>query len=858
MITKVKISDQDILELNKIIVDQNTQINDIFDYSKVIVRKPWGYEYLIYQNEYIAVWILHIKNGFQTSMHCHPNKKTSLVILSGEALCSSLQGDIERKAGDGLLIDKGVFHRTHSTSPEGIFLMEIETPVNKRDLVRYKDSYGRVGMGYETIDQMSFNIQNYNYISFIEPEFYYNVKKRFGNCSISLAKFKDNSDFQNNFMLDKWDTVSILKGKILDENRNIILDVGDTIDYENLIQKINFGVENELEVIMIKKNDSMIKVSDFVISFLEKQKCNNIFLVPGSANVHLLDSIGRNTNVQHISTQTEEAATMAAEAYAKYKGEIGVAIIASGSSTTRGITGVADAWIDSTPLLIISGQSDESKENSELRQLGNQELDIINIVKPITKYAVKVKEASKIKYHLEHAMYLAKTGRYGPVWIDIPIDIQGMNINESELDSFIPLNSKKDDNNPILIRDVNKTLELLNGAERPIILAGNGIRLAGCEKEFIDLVNSLSIPVLTSKRGTDLIPDDSSLYFGRPGAYGQRAANFIIQNSDLIICIGTRLSIPLIGRNYQSFARSAKKVIVDIDPAELGKKTVKPNLAINACAGEFIKELLKRRNYLKPKNIQEWTNSCINFKNKYASEDLNNNHNNNFVEAYFFIQKLSEELKENATITIDAGTPLIFALQKFLFKKGQRLISASGLENPSFALPASIGAYVGKQNGEIICICDDRGFQKNIQELETIVNYKLPIKIFILNSKGYSYVRKTQEFYFGQRYVASDNETGFFSPNILEIAKAYNIPTFSIKNHDNINSIIKNVLNNSGPTICEINLDKDQQIKPRITFTVKNDGKWCANPLEDMFPFLDKKEFKENMRINLLEEEKND
>lgn len=848
MISKISTSELDKEEFRKINVESSTQIDDFFDYSKVIVKKPWGYEYLIYRNEYIAVWILYIKQGFQTSIHCHPNKKTSLVILSGEALCSFLNKEMKIETGDGLLIDKGVFHRTHSVSSEGIFVMEIETPVNKRDLVRLNDTYGRVGLGYETIDQMSFNLQNYNYISLIEPEVYYNIKKKFGHCSISLAKFKDYCDFKENFKIDNWEAVSILKGKILDQDKTVILDVGDTIDYHHLTQYKNIHIEGEIEVIIIKKRDTMIRLSDYVVSFLERENYKNIFLVPGSANVHLLDSIGKNTNIQHICTQTEEGAVMAAESFAKYKQELGIAIVASGSCTTRAIAGVADAWVDSCPLLIISGQSDQTKNTPSLRQLGSQEINIIEIAKPITKYAVMIKDPLEIKYHLQKAISITKDKRPGPVWIDIPIDIQGMNIDENELISFEQIEKKEKDHSS-LVEKIKETIDLIRNAKRPVIIAGNGIRIASAEQKFLKLIDVLSIPVLTSKRGADLISDNHPLYFGRPGAYGQRSANFIIQNSDLLICIGTRLSIPLVGRNYQAFAREAKKIIVDIDEEELKKETIKPDVAICISASEFIDRLLAQNEKGSSQNISEWITKCSFWKEKYAFEQDMVEEKDEGIDAYFFMQALSKELTENAVITIDSGTPIIFAMQQFIFKTGQRLISASGLENSNFALPAVMGVYVDSVGKEIICICDDKGFKRNIPELETIINYKIPAKIFILNSKGRSYVRTIQESYFGRRYVASDSENKLVTPTFTEIAKAYHIPSFNVSNNRQLESTIKTVLKTRGPIICEINLSKNQQIKPKITFTVKENGKWVAKPLEDMYPFLDRREFNENMII---------
>ncbi len=877
-------------------VDPATQIDDFFDYSKVVVKKPWGYEYLLYQNGVVAVWILYIKPGFQTSMHCHPNKKTSLVLLSGEARCLNLHQETKLLPGDGLLIEKGVFHCTASLSEQGIFVMEIESPINKRDLIRLKDSYGRVGQGYETVDHMSYNLQNYNYVHLIEPQVFYNVKKKFGQCSIALAAFTDYADFTKNFLAEGWGAVSILKGKILDGANTVVLDVGDTIDAGQIVTQENLMMEGPLEIITIQKRDRISKLSDYVISFLEQHRLSSTFVVPGSANVHLLDSLGRNTNLNHITTQTEQAATQAAEAYAKLTGKTAVAIIAAGCAGPNSLTGVASAWVDSTPLLVISGQSqsNQTREGSALRQLGVQEVDIITMVKPITKYAVRVTDPLTIRYHLEQALFLAQEGRQGPVWIDLPIDIQGMNIDEEELVPFAAsaataasastptptaIATLTFTSTPALVPLVQKTYHFLRQAQRPVLLAGNGIRLSKAELELRELIGKLQIPILLSKRGADLLPEHDQqghqqcpYYFGRPGAYGHRSANFIIQNADLLLSIGCRLSIPLLGRNYRTFARAATKIVVDVDPAELQKNTIVPDLGVACSAKDFIQEMLKQFPAGELPDYHSWRERCQYWKEKYqfepvknsAEDDANNSGNNansiKKINAYTVIRLLSQALPEDSIITIDGGSPNIFMMQQFQFKVGQRLISSTGLENISFGLPAAIGAAVAS-NKPVLCICEDRGFQKNVQELETIMNYNLPIKILILNQGGYSYVQKTQKEYFGRRFVASQTgaagaagtDLGF--PDLQGIATAYHLPYLKMEQNSQLEAGLKLFLQQPGAMIGEVVIDPQQEIVPRIVFKVRPDGKWLAKPLEDMYPFLDRKEFKENMIVEPLAEE---
>jgi len=853
MIDKISITEEDKNSFSGISINPNDIADDKFDYSNVVVKKPWGYEYLIFQNEIIAIWILYLKPGAQTSMHCHPNKKTSLVVLEGKAICSTLQGDIKRNTGDGLLIEKGAFHQTKADSDSGVFVMEIESPVNKRDLVRLKDEYGRQEEGYEMVDKYSFT-QNYNYLTLSDPEVYYNLNKRFGKCTITLKKIKNSDELSEIFKLDGEDVVCVLKGNLLDKKGTPVVDVGDTITINDLNSHNELVTAGTLEILIIKRIDTIIKVSDYVMSFLNEHNVKEVFFVPGSANVHLLDSLGTDEELNFTCNQTERVASMAAEAYSKLVSDFGVLIVSSGASGTNAITGVSNAWVDSTPLIILSGQAtlDQDSGDSEIRQLGNKSLNIVDIVKPVTKYAVKITDPLTIRYHLEKAAYLAKEGRPGPVWIDIPVDIQGMTIDEDKLESFSPPAPDE-----ISIEaELSEVVGLLKTAKRPVILVGNGLRLSGAVEDFLKLIDMLKIPVLTSRRGADLLPEDHPSFFGRPGAYGQRRANFVIQNSDLLISIGSRLSIPLTGRNYKAFARAAKKVIVDIDKKELEKKTVKPDVAINSSAKEFILKLSdKLKSCSFEPQYQEWLDKCRDWAAKFPPCSKALYAHKAFTNPYLFVDALSNELKDDAIIIVDGGNILNYMMQTFRFKQGQRLITSTGLELPGFSLPGSIGASVGNHRGQVICLCEDCGFQVNIQELQTIMDNKLPIKIFILKSKGSSDIRNIQKEYFSGRYVGTDNEILFGSPDLVKIGDIYKFSTQEIKSPRNLNSQIREVLNRDGPVMCEIQIDKDQERVPRIVFTVTADGKWKTKPLEDMYPFLDRQNLKENMLIKLFEED---
>jgi len=856
VIKKAELTDRDIdiKELFKIKVnpeDSEDSKERCIDYSRVVVKKPWGYEYLIFQNEAVAAWILYLKPGPGTSMHCHPNKKTSLIVLENEAVCTTLNEVITRRAGEGLMIHKGAFHQTKTTSKSGAFLMEIESPVNKQDLLRVKDEYGRVGKGYETVDRHAFT-HNYNYLTLSEPEVYYNVTKRFGQCTVTLERIKTENDLEDIMALDEDDIFSVLKGTLLDSCGKSVVEVGDTTTVGDLRKAESLRLGGVLEILVVKKHDTVIKISDVIMSFLKSQNVREVFFVPGDANVHMIDSLGRDGELNYTCSQTERVASMAAGAYSKLTSELGVLLISSGASGTNAITGVADAWTDSAPLFVISGQATaEEPSDSGIRQRGNKFLNIIDIVKPITKHAVSVTDPKDIRACLQEAAYWACEGRPGPVWVDIPVDIQGMTIDERELETFEPKGAKEA--SIALGSKVSEVVKLLKDSKRPVILAGNGIRLSDAENKFLELIGKLGVPILTSRRGADLVPDNHPLFFGRPGAYGQRRANFVIQNSDLLISIGARLSLPQIGRNYKAFARAAKKVIVDIDKKELGKKTLKADVGINASAKDFIEILLGEAEKEKLPDYSRWIEKCREWKKKFPPATGELYEHKEFINPYLFIDAFSAQLEENDVIVVDGGPVMNYVMQTFKFKKGQRMVSSIGVELPGFALPGSIGASIGNGRNQVVCLTEDRGFQVNIQELQTIIDNRLPIKVFVLKSEGHSNIRKIQREYFGGRYIGTDNETIFGSPDLVKVGKIYGFGTFEIKKRQNLKRQIRKVLKSDDPAICVIQVDKDQELIPRIVLNVTTEGKWEARPLEDMYPFLDRETLRENMIAELSE-----
>lgn len=596
-----------------------------------------------------------------------------------------------------------------------------------------------------------------------------------------------------------------------------------------------------------------MKLSDYVMQFLAKNLgIKHVFMIVGGANAHLADSLAKNKKIKHICTIQEQGAAMAAEGYARITGKMGAVLVTSGPGGTNAITGVCGAWCDSVPVIFISGQVLKKlyTDGKTIRQLGVQQIHIIEIVKPITKYAAMITESESIKYHLEKAAYLAKNGRPGPVWIDVPTDMQHAEIDPDKLQGFKPEKARINLNN--LRKQVVKTKKLLEQTKRPILILGYGIRIAGAEKETLSLVNKLGIPVIATWNGIDFIHENHPLYIGRAGVIGQRGANFAIANSDLILAIGSRMDTRQLGNNPQDFyARAAKKIVVDIDNHELKKGLINIDIPINVDAKIFIKELL---NQLKQgavgRNISGWLKRCQGWRKKYPVVLPNYFKEKKYVNSYVFVDALSDELDKNDVIVTDMGTSLTCTMQAFKIKKGQRLFTNTGFASMGFGLPGTIGAWFGsklrdKNKKRIIGVYGDGGFQMNIKELQTIIHHKIPVKIFLLNNRSYLTIKHTQKLFFNGKIVAADPKSGYSTPNFVKVAKAYGLNTEVISSHRDLNKKIRSVLNRPGPILCEVNMSSNQELIP-ISMFRKIGDKYIGQGIEDMYPYLSRKEFKEN------------
>lgn len=596
-----------------------------------------------------------------------------------------------------------------------------------------------------------------------------------------------------------------------------------------------------------------MKLTDYVIDFLVKLGVEYVFGLTGGAVVHLFDSASKNPSMNPIFCHHEQAAALAAVSYARVKNNLGAAIVTTGPGGTNAITGVTAAWQDSIPCIFISGQTrqEHTSRGKSLRQLGTQELDILALVKPITKYAEMVESPNSIRYHLEKAVYLAQEGRPGPVWIDIPLNFQWSSVLPDTLHGFTGNESGQISPSPqSIMKACSQCYALLSEAKRPLILAGYGIKLAHADEEFQQFLDKLKIPFVSSWTASDILPTDHPLYMGRLGIYGQRGANLAVQNCDLLICIGSHLSIPLTGALFEAFAREAKIVMVDIDNTELAFKKTQVDFPINGDAKYFLQTMLKQLlqcNYYKVD--ESWSNKCAKYK-KYNIIPIEWRNEKGYANPYVFIDVLSNELLGDEVVVVDGGgTNLYISFQSFKVKRGQRLILSSGICSMGTGLPESIGACFANGKRTTICLSGDGSLQLNIQELQTIVHHNLPIKIFVMNNGGYLAIRHTQAAFLECNYIGSSVDGGLSLPDFQKVANAYGIKTARINNNADILEKIRWTLEEQGPVFCEIMVSPEQQLIAQQGFDLNPDGTYSPRPLEDMYPYLDRKEFQENMVV---------
>ncbi len=595
----------------------------------------------------------------------------------------------------------------------------------------------------------------------------------------------------------------------------------------------------------------MRKVAHIIADFLVSKGVKHMFTVTGGGAMHLNDAFGHNENLTCIYNHHEQACSIAAEGYARLTGKIAGCCVTSGPGGTNAITGVMGGYLDSIPMFVVSGQVKRettvwSVPDLGLRQLGDQEFPIVDAVSCMTKYAVMVTDPEEIMYHLEKAWYLANNGRKGPVWLDIPLDVQAAKVEEGSLKHFEgtpEMDELVAKEAPVY--DEAKTEDILkkiSEARRPVILAGTAVRLAGAEKDLLAAADKLKIPVVTAWNAHDLMPDDNPYYCGRPGTVGTRGGNFVVQSSDLIFVVGCRMNIRMISYNYKAWAKDAYKIVVDIDPAELEKPTVNVDMKINADLKDVLVSINKS-GYEADGRHDAWLKWCRDIDARFPACLPEYDDVKSPVNPYVFIDKMSKTITENESVICGNGSACVVTFQGMHIKEGTRLFTNSGCAAMGYGFPAAVGCAVAKEGERVICIDGDGSFQMNIQEMQTVIYNKMNLKTFVLNNNGYHSIRQTQTNLFQPPLVGVCDGNGLSFPNLEKLSWAYGMRYVKIDDSSDIEAKVKEVLEGNDPVLCEVVLSDKQTFSPKLSSKVLPDGKIVSPPIEDMFPFLEREEF---------------
>jgi len=652
-----------------------------------------------------------------------------------------------------------------------------------------------------------------------------------------------------------------------------------------------------------------MRVADYLIGRLPSLGVDHVFVVTGGGAMHLDDALRLRPDLRVVFNQHEQACAIAVEGYARTKGTLGVAVVTSGPGGTNCITGVLGMWHDSVPGLFISGQvrfdTTVASTGLPLRQLGDQEGDIVRLVASITKYAAMVVDPQRVRYHFEKAVYLATHGRPGPVWLDVPLNVQAARVDPAELTGFDPRELetlpdravRPERGRPVAVVDglvrpeemaptsaswpspcaapqdrgaafgqfdhqvareqAEDLLRRLRTAQRPVIMAGSAIRGAACVDEFHDLVDTLQVPVTTAWNALDAMWQDHPLFIGRPGSIGDRAGNFAVQNADLLLVVGCRLNVRQIGYEFAAFARAAQLVVVDIDAAELAKPTISPDLAVHADVGWFVHTLRElATNEPVPASRAAWLSWCVARRERYPVVLPAYRRRDAPINPYVFIDELSDQLEDGDVVVTANGAACVTALQALRLKRDQRVIVNSGTAGMGYDLPAAIGAACARRAGpaggrRVICLAGDGSIQMNLQELETLAYYQLPVKVFVFDNGGYLSIRQTQDNLFAGARFGESSASGVGLPDMVALAGAYGIPAKRVDSHPALSTAIAATLAADGPSLLDVVMDPEQVFAPKVIAEKRPDGQIVSKPLEDMFPWLDPEELRANMMIDV-------
>jgi len=571
-----------------------------------------------------------------------------------------------------------------------------------------------------------------------------------------------------------------------------------------------------------------MRLSDYVIQFLRDQyKIDTIFTVSGGGCIFLIDSLGNAEGISYVATHHEQAASIAAEGYARMNNKLGACLVTSGPGCTNAMTGTLCSWLDSIPVIVISGQVNKEMTTSYtqllLRQLGDQEFNIVECVKSMTKYAIQVNNPLDIRYHLEKACKLATSGRQGPVWLDIPLNVQSAIIDPETLIGY----TEEESNYSPQTEKINTIVEMWNLAKKPLLIVGNGVRLSGGIDQLKEILSITNIPTITAVNGNDIVNSDYPYYYGRFGTHAQICANKLLKECDFLLAIGSRLYVRQTGYNFEGFASQAYRAYVDIDISELTKPTLYPNIFIESDAKKFMEELLHNK---LPISSKEWIDECEQ-TNKAPKILQRHRDNKKYVSHYAFLEELSKTLPRDHHVVTSDGSANVVTMQVLDLKGNQRLFTNTGCAPMGYGLPAAIGAAT---HHKIICLEGDGSLHLNIHELQTMKHYNLPIKLILLNNDGYLSIKISQNTFFNKKYVASEKNSGVSFPNFEKLIKAYDLPYYSIKNNKDIQPTLNEFLNQEGPCVCEIFTDPEEYHEPKVMAKLDSNGKFIPGKLDDI------------------------
>ena len=608
-----------------------------------------------------------------------------------------------------------------------------------------------------------------------------------------------------------------------------------------------------------------ITVSDYIQRLFKTYDIDQSFMVTGGAAMHLNDSFRKNKNINNCFCHHEQTCSMAADSYFRLTNKPAVVCVTAGPGGVNALNGVYGAYVDSASMIVLSGQVRSDNIASEavdgLRQYGDQEIDIVGMLKPITKYAVRLKRNDDFNKIFHHALCLATDGRPGPVWIDVPLDIQGMLIDEPTPEQLVKQIIKHEyDDSTYIHEKINEILKKLNNSIRPVLVVGNGVRFSGKYKEFIKVIDKLSIPVLPVQNSADLVPNDHPSFCGRPGADGDRAGNFVQQNADLVIIMGARMHVRQVGFNWKAFARSAERIMIDVDPAEMIKPTLRVDFKIHADLSSFLPALKSKLETYHPKKEHleylSWGKKRVELYP--VVQPYHYNSVEKTINPYATMHKLFSNFEEDEIVVTGDGTAYIVSIKAAIIKKNLRLFHNKGCASMGFDLPAAIGAWMASKKDRIICITGDGSIMQNLQELQTIIYYKMPIKIFLINNDGYHSIRQSQANYFDGKEIGCGPSSGISFPDFQKVTESFGVESHRVTNLEELEQNMKDVFKHNRPTLTEIMTDKNQLFEPRLSSKRLSDGQIVSLPLEEMAPFLPNKEFKGNMLISKWDEDEDE